>query len=202
MLQGEGSISNRMGEGRLNERDVAHSSTDCKESVIWKRLALNGWPIRQYYPNVRVSSIDLGDGVRGKTGAIVTMHIGELAENTGLSLRTIRHYDEVGLLKPSGRTEGGFRLYSQEDLSRLLLIRRMKPLGYSLGEMTELLSIIDTLDGDHTDTGNTDTGNTDADPSPVRAELDRFIDETATRREKLRAQVEMADEFLELLRSR
>lgn len=197
MLQGEGSISNRMGEGRLNEREVAHSSTDCKKSVIWKRLALNGWPIRQYYPNVRVSSIDLGDGVSGKAGAIVTMHIGELAENTGLSLRTIRHYDEVGLLKPSGRTEGGFRLYSQEDHSRLLLIRRMKPLGYSLREMTELLSIIDTLDGDHTETGNTD-----ADPSPVRAELDRFIDETATRREKLQAQVEMADEFLELLRSR
>ncbi len=146
--------------------------------------------------------MDLGDGVSGKTEAIVTMHIGELAENTGLSLRTIRHYDEVGLLKPSGRTEGGFRLYSQEDLSRLLLIRRMKPLGYSLGEMSELLSIIDTLDGDHTDTGNTDAGNTDADPSPVRAELDRFIDETATRREKLQAQVEMADEFLELLRSR
>ena len=133
----------------------------------------------------------------GKTEAIVTMHIGELAENTGLSLRTIRHYDEVGLLKPSGRTEGGFRLYSQNDLSRLLLIRRMKPLGYSLGEMTELLSIIDTLNGDHTDTGSTET-----DPSPVRAGLDRFIDETATRREKLRAQVEMADEFLELLRSR
>lgn len=197
MLQGEGSISNRMGEGRLNEREVAHSSTDCKKSVIWKRLALNGWPIRQYYPNVRVSSMDPGDGVSDKTEAIVTMHIGELAENTGLSLRTIRHYDEVGLLKPSGRTEGGFRLYSQEDHSRLLLIRRMKPLGYSLREMTELLSIIDTLDGDHTDTGNTD-----ADPSPVRAELDRFIDETATRREKLQAQVEMADEFLELLRSR
>lgn len=197
MLQGEGSISNRMGEGRLNERDVAHSSTDRRESVIWKRLALNGWPIRQYYPNVRVSSMDPGDGVSDKTEAIVTMHIGELAENTGLSLRTIRHYDEVGLLKPSGRTEGGFRLYSQEDHSRLLLIRRMKPLGYSLREMTELLSIIDTLDGDHTDTGNTD-----ADPSPVRAELDRFIDETATRREKLQAQVEMADEFLELLRSR
>ena len=128
----------------------------------------------------------------GETGAIVTMHIGELAENTGLSLRTIRHYDEVGLLKPSGRTEGGFRLYSNEDLSRLLLIRRMKPLGFSLGEMTELLGIIDTLDANHPD----------ADPSPVRAQLDRCIDETATRREKLRAQVEMADEFLELLRNR
>ena len=141
--------------------------------------------------------MDLGGSVSGEIEAIVTMHIGELAENTGLSLRTIRHYDEVGLLKPSGRTEGGFRLYSKEDLSRLLLIRRMKPLGYSLGEMTELLSIIDTLDADHPDANHPD-----ADSPPVRAELDRFIDETATRREKLRAQVEMADEFLELLRSR
>ena len=138
----------------------------------------------------------------GETGAIVTMHIGELAENTGLSLRTIRHYDEVGLLKPSGRTEGGFRLYSNEDLSRLLLIRRMKPLGFSLGEMTELLGIIDTLDADHPDADHPDANHPDADPSPVRAKLDRFIDETATRREKLRAQVEMADEFLELLRNR
>ena len=146
--------------------------------------------------------MDPGDSVSDKTEAIVTMHIGELAENTGLSLRTIRHYDEVGLLKPSGRTEGGFRLYSQNDLSRLLLIRRMKPLGFSLGEMTDLLDIIDNLDADLTDTGNTDADHTDADASPVRAELDRFIDETATRREKLRAQVEMADEFLELLRSR
>ena len=146
--------------------------------------------------------MDPGDSVSDNTEAIVTMHIGELAENTGLSLRTIRHYDEVGLLKPSGRTEGGFRLYSQEDLSRLLLIRRMKPLGFSLGEMTDLLAIIDNLDADLTDTGNADADHTDADLSPVRAELDRFIDETATRREKLRAQVEMADEFLELLRSR
>ena len=128
----------------------------------------------------------------GATEGTVTMHIGELAENSGLSLRTIRHYDEVGLLKPSARSEGGFRLYSQDDLSRLLLIRRMKPLGYSLEEMTELLRIIDTLTGDLPV----------ADTAMVRMELDRFIDETVSRREKLRAQVEMADEFLELLRTR
>ena len=41
------------------------------------------------------------------------MHIGELAERTGLSLRTMRHYDDVGLVPATGRTEGGFRLYSQ-----------------------------------------------------------------------------------------
>lgn len=119
----------------------------------------------------------------------VTMHIGELAEKTGLSLRTIRHYDEVGLLKPTGRTEGGFRLYTHDDLARLMLIRRMKPLGFSLGEMTELLRIVDTL-------GGTGSG----DPA-FRADLDGFIAQSVERRGKLQDQLAMADEFLQLLRA-
>lgn len=121
----------------------------------------------------------------------VTMHIGELAEKTGLSLRTIRHYDEVGLLKASARTEGGFRLYTQEDHSRLMLIRRMKPLGFSLDEMMALLKIIDTLQ----------IGAEPSEYSGVRAELDTFIAEAIERRKKLQEQLEMADEFLELLRT-
>jgi len=117
-----------------------------------------------------------------------TMHIGELAERTELSLRTIRHYDEVGLLKPSGRTEGGFRLYTERDLSRLLLIRRMKPLGFSLEEMSELLRIIDRVEG--------------SDEPGLRAQLDVFIDRATEQREKLQRQLDMADEFVELLRRR
>lgn len=118
-----------------------------------------------------------------------TMHIGELAEKTGLSLRTIRHYDEIGLLKASGRTEGGFRLYSADDRDRLILIRRMKPLGFTLEEMMALLKVIDTLDG----------GGDSTDPH-VRAELDSFIEQTIERRRKLEEQLAMADEFLQLLR--
>ena len=76
-----------------------------------------------------------------------TMQIGELAERTEMSLRTIRHYDEVGLLTPSGRSEGGFRLYTHDDYLRLMVIRRMKPLGFSLDEMAELLRVVDALDG-------------------------------------------------------
>ena len=125
------------------------------------------------------------------TRSAVTMHIGELAERTGLSLRTIRHYDEVGLLKASARTEGGFRLYTQEDLSRLMLIRRMKPLGFSLDEMMVLLQIIDTLQG----------GLADSDNPAVRAELNAFIAEAVQRRQKLQEQLGMADDFLEVLRS-
>ncbi|GAA1587685.1 MerR family transcriptional regulator [Kribbella sancticallisti] len=71
--------------------------------------------------------------------------IGEVAERTKLSLRTIRHYEEVGLVPPSARSKGGFRLYSEADVQRLLLIRRMKPLGFTLEEMADLLNLVDRL---------------------------------------------------------
>lgn len=115
----------------------------------------------------------------------VTMHIGELADKTGLSLRTIRHYDEVGLLKPTGRSDGGFRLYTPGDLGRLMLIRRMKPLGFSLDEMAELLRILDA----------------DSVATPRRDELNAFVADAEERRAKLQQQLAMADEFLELLRT-
>lgn len=117
------------------------------------------------------------------------MHIGELAERTELSLRTIRHYDEVGLLKPSGRTDGGFRLYTERDCARLMLIRRMKPLGFALEEMAELLRIIDVLDDDA------------GDPA-LRSQLQLFIERASEQRDKLQRQLDMADEFVDLLRKR
>ncbi|GAA1592380.1 MULTISPECIES: MerR family transcriptional regulator [Kribbella] len=73
------------------------------------------------------------------------MQIGEVAERTRLSLRTIRHYEEVGLVPPSARSKGGFRLYSESDVQRLLLIRKMKPLGFTLEEMADLLGLLDHL---------------------------------------------------------
>lgn len=125
--------------------------------------------------------------------APATMHIGELADRTALSLRTIRHYDEVGLLKPSGRTEGGFRLYTAVDLDRLILIRRMKPLGFSLEEMMALLKTIDALAA----LAPADAG---AGRDAVRAELASFVEQAEERRQKLADQLAMADEFLDLLR--
>ena len=71
--------------------------------------------------------------------------IGTVAEMTGLSIQTLRHWDEVGLVPPSERSEGGFRLYSDVDVQRLLLIRRMKPLEFTLEEMGRLLDSIDLL---------------------------------------------------------
>ncbi|OXM72276.1 MULTISPECIES: MerR family transcriptional regulator [Amycolatopsis] len=70
------------------------------------------------------------------------MQIGEVAERCGLSLRTIRHYEEVGLVRPDTRSRGGFRLYTAADLRRLRLIRQMKVLGFRLDEMRDLLSLL------------------------------------------------------------
>ncbi|NEA63405.1 MerR family transcriptional regulator [Streptomyces sp. SID12488] len=74
------------------------------------------------------------------------MQIGEVATRTELSLRTIRHYEDTGLVIPSARSQGGFRLYTEADVARLMVIRRMKPLGFTLDEMRALLDTTDRLD--------------------------------------------------------
>ena len=74
------------------------------------------------------------------------MQIGQVADRTGLSLRTIRFYEENGLVIPTARSEGGFRLYSENEVARLEVIKRMKPLGFSLEEMQELLTLLADLD--------------------------------------------------------
>jgi len=82
------------------------------------------------------------------------MQIGEVAARTELSLRTIRHYEETGLVSPSARSQGGFRLYTESDVARLMVIRRMKPLGFTLDEMRDLLEATDRLDsGEELPTG-------------------------------------------------
>lgn len=73
------------------------------------------------------------------------MQIGAVAEATGLSLRTIRYYGEVGLVPPSARSAGGFRLYTAADVARLRVIMRMKPLDFTLEEMKGVLDVLDEL---------------------------------------------------------
>lgn len=76
-------------------------------------------------------------------GASGLLQIGEVADRVGLSLRTVRYYEEQGLLAPESRTAGGFRLYSEDQVDRLLLIKQMKPLGFTVQEMRELLEARD-----------------------------------------------------------
>ena len=67
------------------------------------------------------------------------LQIGEVAKRVGVSVRTIRYYEERGLLAPPIRTSGGVRLYGDADVSRLHFIRRLRILGMSLHEIEEAL---------------------------------------------------------------
>ena len=117
------------------------------------------------------------------------MRIGELAERTGLSLPTIRHYDETGLLSPSARTAGNFRLYSEADYEKLMVIRRMKPLGFTVEEMRRLLVVVEGLRrGD------------EAARSDLVAQLREFIRQATDRRDRLQRNLDRADDFIGVLR--
>ncbi len=74
------------------------------------------------------------------------LKIGDVCDRVGLSVRTVRYYEEVGLLTPTGRTPGGFRLYSEADVARLCVLKGMKPLGLTLDEIRELMELLDVAD--------------------------------------------------------
>lgn len=66
--------------------------------------------------------------------------VGELAKRTGVSVRALHHYDAIGLLSPSQRSESGYRLYAEADVARLQQIRSLRALGFSLEEARDFLN--------------------------------------------------------------
>ncbi|MEU7162789.1 MerR family transcriptional regulator [Streptomyces chrestomyceticus] len=121
------------------------------------------------------------------------MQISEVAARTELSLRTIRHYEETGLVTPSARSQGGFRLYTEADVARLTVVRRMKPLGFTLDQMRDLLDATDRLDA----------GELPASERAALLERIRGYERDATEQvEKLRTQLARAEEFAATLRAR
>jgi DNA-binding transcriptional MerR regulator len=122
------------------------------------------------------------------------LQIGKVAERTGLSLRTVRYYEETGLVVPSGRTDGGFRLYSDADVDRLLAVKAMKPLGLTLDEMADLLALLDRtaapqeLSGRELDRAN--------------AELDAYVERTHDRIRKLQRDLANARDLAQQLAAR
>lgn len=110
------------------------------------------------------------------------MQIGEVAERTQLSLRTIRHYDQVGLVPPSGRSQGGFRLYTEVDVERLNHVRRITPLGFSLEETAEILTILEA--------------------EGSREATEAYLELAQAGRAKLARKLRQADELIEALQER
>lgn len=71
------------------------------------------------------------------------LKIGEVARLTGLTTKTIRYYELLGLLREPTRTESGYRLYGANDIERLKFIRKAKRLGFSLTEIRDILALHD-----------------------------------------------------------
>lgn len=118
------------------------------------------------------------------------MHqIGAVAEAVGLSLRTIRHYEEVGVVVPSGRSPGGFRLYTDADIERLRVVKRMKPLDFTLDEIRDVLALLGAVvEGDG--------------PEAVEgaaARLGMYASLAEERYERLRERLAAASEFIDTL---
>jgi MerR family copper efflux transcriptional regulator len=67
--------------------------------------------------------------------------IGELGRRTGVNPKTIRYYEEAGLLPPPSRTESGYRIYSEADVAQVEFIRAAKDFGFTLGEIREILAV-------------------------------------------------------------
>lgn len=70
----------------------------------------------------------------------MTRTVKEVAELVGLPSRTVRYYDRIGLVSPEERSDAGYRLYDAEEEGKLRFVRQAKALGFSLGEISELMA--------------------------------------------------------------
>jgi MerR family copper efflux transcriptional regulator len=112
------------------------------------------------------------------------MHIGELCDRVALSQRTVRYYEEVGLVVPESRSKGGFRIYSRRHVTRLLVIKQMKPLGFSLEDMGAVLDSLDRAGADEL---------RPEEAGELRQRLQLHAESVAERRAALEEQLEAAD---------
>jgi MerR family transcriptional regulator, copper efflux regulator len=121
------------------------------------------------------------------------MHqIGEVGDAVGLSLRTIRYYEETELVLPSGRSAGGFRLYTDNDIDRLRLVKQLKPLDLTIDEIRQLLTVRDRM---------ADPSTPESDRASLLERLSMFAELAEERCQRLSEQLEAAQQLSATLRS-
>lgn len=103
--------------------------------------------------------------------------IGQVTDQSGIPIRTIRYYESLGLLQSSGRTEGGFRQFSSDVLTRLAFIKRAQHLGLSLEEIGNILQVYDQ--------GQPPCGEIQEKLAEKLLQIDRQIDQLLTLRSEI-----------------
>ena len=119
------------------------------------------------------------------------MQIGEVAARTGSSLRSLRYWEDLGLLEPSGRSARGFRLYTQADVEKILFVHRMQQFGFSLDELRAVIADLEILGDPAEDPGARDAAD---------QRLNVFQQDAATRLQTLTQDLTAADTFINLIR--
>ena len=128
-----------------------------------------------------------------RSDATGLFQIGAAAERVGLSVRTLRHWHDVGLVTPTARSRGRFRLYSDEDLERLLVVKSMKPMGFTLEEMAELLALVERA--------SAAAGTRSGVPPAVSVQLDDYAARTIQRIARIERDHRDASELLDRIRA-
>jgi len=129
------------------------------------------------------------------TPTVPLLRIQEVSAALGLTTRTLRYYEELGLLKPAARSEGDYRLYDEDDLERLRFIKGLRDdAGFSLAEIGQL------LEDDEARERNRDRFRTTSDPAERRAILDdalarvdRQVNSLRSKIDRLAAMIEEAE---------
>ena len=102
-----------------------------------KSLLATGFDLPAVQKIVRKVGLPSSQGTKRKPNGQQLITVGELAEQTGLNPRTIRYWEERGIILPDGRSTGGFRLYSERTVTIIQLVRDLQLFGYTLEEIKE-----------------------------------------------------------------
>jgi DNA-binding transcriptional MerR regulator len=98
------------------------------------------WNVKRYSARIGREGMR-GGGVMGQRSPAPQIHIGELAAELGINAKTIRYYEDIGLLPPATRGDNGYRLYDDADRERLRFISKAKAVGLMLEEIGEILAL-------------------------------------------------------------
>ena len=116
------------------------------------------------------------------------MRIGEVARMAGVSPDTLRHYERCGLLRPAGRTEGGYRMYSTDVLDRVRVIRSALAVGFTIAELSRVFRIRQS--------GGTPCAQVRSLAEEKLIDLERRIEEMQEVRKELRSVIRQWDRIL------